>query len=443
MLPRNTLFKKEGESMSFLLGPMRKHIEGRKGLTDSKEVINVHTPDEIAIPLIAMGSVDLEVLVKEGDSVKIGTLLARRSDHFATNIYSSVSGTLKAFDKRFHSSGAKNVPHAVIENDHQYVAEVMPTLDYQSATKEEIVEFIKDRGIVGCGGAGFPTFAKYGSVQAADVLIINAVECEPYLTTDYRVVSDHLEDLVIGTLALSKAANAARTIVAIKVDKKELIGRMKEAFSSYQNVEVRGVPNVYPMGWERTLVYELIKKRYDRLPIEVGAVVNNSTTAIKVAQAMKTGMPIVEKIVTVSGEGIKNPANVSVRVGTPLSAVLEACGGVNQEDTFVIFGGPMMGKTVLKDNYVITTSSNSLTVLPFEESDPLNCFRCGRCNDHCPAGILPVEIQDAEKAKDLDRIVRLEAMSCIECGMCSYICPSKIDVTESVRRAKRALQLRK
>ena len=165
------------------------------------------------------------------------------------------------------------------------------------------------------------------------------------------------------------------------------------------------------MGWERTLVYELLKKRYDKLPIEVGAIVNNSTTAIALAQAMKTGTPIVEKIVTVSGEGIKNPQNVRVRVGTPISAVLEACGGANQEQTFVIFGGPMMGKTILKDNYVINSSSNSITVLPFEEVDPMNCFRCGRCNDHCPANILPVEIQDAEKAKDLDRLVKLEAMS--------------------------------
>lgn len=429
--------------MSFLLGAMRKHIAGQKHLSDSKEVLNVKTPDEVAIPVIAMGKVDLEILVKEGDAVKVGTLLAQRTDHFATPIYSSVSGSVKSFEKRFHSSGAKNVPHIVIENDHQYTSESMPALDYRTATKDEIVAFIKDRGIVGCGGAGFPTFAKYNSVQAADVLIINAVECEPYLTTDYRSLLEHLDDLVEGTLALTKAANATRTMVAIKEDKKELIGRLKEAFTSYQNVEVKAVPNVYPMGWERTLVYELLKKRYDKLPIEVGAIVNNSTTAIALAQAMKTGTPIVEKIVTVSGEGIKNPQNVRVRVGTPISAVLEACGGANQEQTFVIFGGPMMGKTILKDNYVINSSSNSITVLPFEEVDPMNCFRCGRCNDHCPANILPVEIQDAEKAKDLDRLVKLEAMSCIECGLCTYVCPSKIDVTENVRRAKRALSMRK
>lgn len=429
--------------MSFLLGAMRKHIDGKKHLTDSKEILDVKTPDEVAIPVIAMGKMDLEIHVKEGDYVKVGTLLAERSDHFATPIYSSVSGTVKGFEKRFHSSGAKNVTHVVIENNHQYESDTMPTLDYRNASKDEIVDFIKERGIVGCGGAGFPTFAKYNSVQAAEVLIINAVECEPYLTTDYSTLTDHLDELVEGTLALTKAANAQRTLVAIKEDKKELIGRLKEAFASYQNVEVKGVPNVYPMGWERTLVYELLKKRYDKLPIEVGAVVNNSTTAIALAQAMRTGTPIVEKIITVSGEGIKTPQNVRVRVGTSIGAILEACGGVNQEQTFVIFGGPKMGKTILKDNYVINSSSNSLTVLPFEEVDPMNCFRCGRCNDYCSANILPVEIQDAEKVKDLDRLVKLEAMSCIECGLCSYVCPSKIEVTENVRRAKRALSLRK
>lgn len=430
--------------MSFLLGPLRKHIDGRKQLTDHNEIIKVDTPDEVAIPVFAMGKTDLDVLVKEGDVVKVGTLIAQRTDHFATNIFSSVSGVVKGIDKRFHSSGAKNVPHIVISNDGQYeLASDLPTLDYQSASSEEIIDFLKDRGIVGCGGAGFPTFAKYNSGKSVGTLIINAVECEPYLTTDYRYVSDHIHHLVVGTLALTKAAQASKTIVAIKEDKKELIGRLKEAFSSYQNVEIKGVPNVYPMGWERTLVYEVLKKRYEQLPIEVGAIVNNSTTAIALAQAMESGLPIVDKLVTVSGEGITNPHNVLVRVGVPLSTIIEACGGAKQEQTFVIFGGPMMGKTVLKDNYVINNASNSLTILPFEETDPLNCFRCGRCNDHCPANILPVEIQDAEKAKDLDRMARLEAMSCIECGLCTYVCPSKIDVTENVRRAKRALQLRK
>lgn len=430
--------------MSFLLGRMRKHIEGQKGLTDSNEIIKVNSPDEVAIPIIVMGKTDLEPFISEGDKVKVGTKLAERTDHFGVPIYSSISGTVKGFDKRFHASGAKNVPHVIIENDHEYTQEEnMSTLDWQSATREEIIDFVREKGIVGCGGSGFPTWAKYNGVSTCDTLIINAVECEPYLTTDFRMAGDYVEDLVVGTLALKKAANATKAYVAIKEDKKELIGRLKEAFTAYQDVEIKPVPNVYPMGWERTLVYELLKKRYDNLPIEVGAIVNNSTTAIQVSVAMKTGMPIVEKVITVSGEGVKNPHNVKAPVGTPLVQLIEACGGTNQEDTIVAFGGPMMGSAVLKDNMTITTASNSITVLPHDEIEAINCIRCGRCNDHCPANILPVEIQDAEKAKDVDRMVRLEAMSCIECGLCTYVCPSKIDVTENMRRAKRAIQLRK
>jgi Na+-translocating ferredoxin:NAD+ oxidoreductase subunit C len=179
------------------------------------------------------------------------------------------------------------------------------------------------------------------------------------------------------------------------------------------------------------------------LPSEIGVIVNNATTAVAYAQALREGKPIGEKIITISGDGVKHPVNVRVPFGTKVSEIIEAIGGYATEDVHIIAGGPMMGKTITTDQFVITSYANAITVLKTQKIDPLPCLRCGRCNDTCPAGLLPVRINNAEAAKDLNLIEKLRADQCIECGLCSYVCPSKIDVTEGVRRAKRALQLRK
>lgn len=429
--------------MPFLLGPLRKHIPGLKELTDHNEILNIPSPKEVLVPLMAMNSQELEVYVNEGDTVLVNQKIAARNDHFVIPLFSPVSGVVKGFRDEFHSWGGRKVKHIVIENDEQY-NQVAPTpLDYTTATKDEIVEHIMNMGIIGCGGAGFPTYLKYKPMKETPYLIINAVECEPYLTQDYRNVLNYLDELVNGVHILQKAGNAQKTLVAIKEDKVSAIAQLKEAFASDKSVEVVGVPNVYPMGWERTLVYELIKKRYDRLPSEVGAVVNNATTAIMVSRAFTKGVPITEKLVTVSGDGVKEPHNCLVRLGTPIGQVVEACGGYKDENVHVIHGGPMMGKTMLSDQVVINPTSNSLTVLVERVIDPIGCLRCAACVDHCPSGLMPVKIQDAEKSKNLDLIAKLDANACIECGMCTYVCPSKIDVTENVRRAKNALRLRK
>lgn len=429
--------------MPFLLGPLRKHIPGLKELTDHNEILTIEAPKEVLIPLMAMNSQDLEVYVNEGDRVLMNQKVAARNDHFVIPLFSPVSGTVTGFRDEFHSWGGRKVKHIVIENDSQYES-VSPTpLDYTQASKDEIVEHIKEMGIVGCGGAGFPTYLKYQPMKETPYLIINAVECEPYLTQDYRNVVNYLDEMVNGIHILRKAGNVQKTFVAIKEDKTEQIARMKEAFSSYDDIEVKAVPNVYPMGWERTLVYEVLGKRYDRLPNEVGAVVNNSTTCIWVSRAFNQGVPITEKLVTVSGDGVKEPHNVLAKIGTPIGSIVDLCGGPTDENIHVIHGGPMMGKTMLSPNVVINNTSNSLTVLVERKIDPIGCLRCAQCVDHCPAGIMPVKIQDAEKAKNLDLIEKLDADACIECGMCTYICPSKIDVTENVRRAKTALRLRK
>lgn len=425
--------------MSLLLGPMSKHLPGHKELTSHKEIIKCKDVDKIYIPL-TMGTALLEKKVSEGDYVKVGTVVALRNDHFYVPVFSSVSGVVKGFEKRMTSS-TKMAEHIVIENDFKYVVEDLTTLS-EDASKEEVVNFIKEKGIVGCGGAGFPTYFKFVKTDGCQTLLINAVECEPYLTSDYLNMKENLEDMVLGIKTLFRISGASTCKLAIKKTKKEFIERIKELFKNETNIEVVGVSDVYPMGWERTLVYEVLKKRYDKLPIEAGCIVSNVTTAIKTAQAMRTGLPIVEKIVTVSGDGIKSPCNVLVRVGTPVSYLVELCQGYTTENIQLIAGGPMMGNAITNDNFVITASDNGLTVLKYQEVKSMACLRCGACVDHCPSAIMPVNINNAEKTKNVDRLLKLNVNACIECGMCTYVCPSKLDVTEGVRRAKRFLALK-
>ncbi len=428
--------------MSFLTGPGRQHLEGHKKLTAYTDIVSVKPKQEVYVPLDNGAGYTFEAAVKEGDKVELGQYLGKWGGRFEVPMFAPVSGTVGATKKMMHAA-LKPIEHLVIVDDKKYsTVQSFKPLDYTKASREDLVEFMKNAGIVGMGGAGFPTYVKYSKVDGIHTLLINAVECEPYITADDRLMHD-VKDLVkTGVLALLKVSSAAKAVVAVKKYKKELISDLKELFKG-TNVEVFGAPDVYPMGWERTLVYEYAKKRYNRLPSEIGIIVNNITTAITFANALVNGMGVTEKLVTFAGDGLKKNANVKVPYGTPVSDIVEALGGYSTESVLLIAGGPMMGRTMTTDAIVVHTYSNALTVLKHEPVEAMECLRCGRCNDSCPAGLLPVRINNAESAKDLDLIVKLAADQCIECGLCSYVCPSKIDVTEGVRRAKRALLLRK
>jgi len=428
--------------MPLWIGPMRKHINGQKELTHHNEIIRIDAGKYVYIPLMNGFSTNIEVLVSEGDHVKVGTLVAKRNDNLIVPMFSSVSGVVTGKQTMMHAI-LKPIEHLVIENDGKYEFEQsFAPIDYKKASREELVDFMMNAGIVGCGGAGFPSYIKYKNPTGIHTLIINAVECEPYITADFRHIELSMDDLILGTKAMLKMSNAKKALIAIKSNKKELIVKLKTALAGSPDVQVAEVPDVYPMGWERTLVFELTKKRYDRLPSEVGVVCNNATTAIAFAEALRLGKPLVEKIITISGDGIKNPANVSVPVGVKTSEIVEKLGGYTADEVLVIAGGPMMGKTIPNDSFVVTPYGNAVTILKTQKINDVACLRCGRCNDTCPAGLLPVRINNAEKANDIETLEKLRSDQCIECGLCSYVCPSKLDVTEGVRRAKRLMQLR-
>ena len=425
--------------MSFLTGPMHHHLDGHKDLTNHKEILRLEEPDVIWIPL-NNGAAPCTPLVNVGDEVKVGTKIAERNDHFYLPLFSPVSGTVTGIEKKMNSS-MKMVDHMRIENDHKKTVEKpFEPFDYEKATREELLDFVKNAGMLGLGGAGFPTYVKYLKPEGIKSFIINGVECEPYLTTDYRSMMDNLELLKTGTLAMFKLSKAERGCVAVKEDKVDLIAELKKTFEGTP-IEIRTVPDIYPAGWERTLVWLLEQKRYDRLPAEVGCIINNASTAIALADALLNGMPVTHKLVTVSGDGVADPHNVYVPVGTTAHDIVQACGGYTSEDCMIIAGGPMMGSAIPNDTFVVGPANNGLTVLKHEPLNVVKCLRCGKCTEMCPSGLEPVRINNAEKVKDIETLKKLDTLSCIECGLCSYICPSKIDVTEGIRRAKRYMAL--
>lgn len=420
--------------MSFLLGQMRLHLNGHKDLTDHLAILNVKAPDLIKIPLV-YGNKEYDALVKSGDRVLKGMKIALRNDHFYVPVYAPISGVVKGIEEV--TSQGKCI---IIENDHlEETIKAFNRIDYENATHEELVNFMKEAGIVGCGGAGFPTYIKYAKPQGIERLVINAVECEPYITADYKMISTQMDLFVIGVKTMLKMSTAKEALIGIKKTKKALIAQLIEAFKDEKNIKICKVPDVYPMGWERTLVYELIRKRYQKLPSEVGCIVSNATTAIAFADALVNQQPILQKTITISGDGVCHPQNVNCVIGTTFKDLIDACGGYAHEQITLVAGGPMMGSAQLSDENVVVTSSNAITVLKKEEKKELACLRCGRCSDYCPAGLQPVRINNAAAVNKIDAIASLRANECIECGLCTYVCPSKIEVTQGVREAKKLL----
>jgi electron transport complex protein RnfC len=260
------------------------------------------------------------------------------------------------------------------------------------------------------------------------------------------MILDHPADMVTGARILKKMANAPIVYVGIKESHPDLINAVDEEIKNQNassEIQVKPVPDVYPMGWEKVLVREILHKEYNGLPSEAGAIINNATTAICVARAFNEGAAIEQKYVTFSGEGLKHPCNVIAPVGTPVNEIIESIGGYTCESVRLIAGGPMMGKTMVKDEFVIDRAMNAITVLDNSEDDAIACLRCGRCSDHCPAGLQPVRIAAAVKENNVEEMEKRGALSCIECGLCTYVCPSHILVTENVRKAKRTLMMKK
>ncbi len=398
-------------------------------VVDEKQIANVY------LPIVGPNGADIELFVKEGDHVDVGTLIGRRKD-FYVPIFSPVSGTIKAKVNRYNPVVGRATPHYEIANDFLNTRATPLATVTMSSPREAIVAAIKEAGLVGLGGAGFPTYVKYENAKNIDTLIINGVECEPYLSTDFKVGEAYAIDVVKGAELFRLASGAARGLIAIKVKKPELKAALAAQIEAYPNLRLVEVPNVYPMGWERTLIKKLTGRSYDKLPSEAHVLVNNLTTAYAAARSLLYGEPLTHRIVTFSGAGLANEANVLVPIGTPVDFIVKYIGGYAQEEVTAFAGGPMSSKAVSDDTFVIQAPMGAYTVLPPAQSREIACLRCGSCTMACPAYLQPIEIKIALDGNNIDRLLKLDVMRCVECGLCSYVCPSGIEVTEAVRKAK-------
>lgn len=382
--------------------------------------------------------------VKVGDSVFVGTKIALPGGFVSSPVYSGVSGKVKKIEDTVQAGGAYS-PTVIIESDGLQTSDPNIAVP-QIGNREQFLEAVRESGIVGLGGAGFPTAVKLSVKEGVSIehIIINGAECEPYITSDTRTMLDRADEIGEGIELLRKYLGCDSFIIGIEKNKLKCVKKMKELASSHSGVKVSALPSLYPQGGEKVLIYNITGKvvAEGKLPIDVGVIVINCTTLAEIARYVKTGMPLTEKCITVDGSCVKDPKNVIAPIGTPASEVFEFCGGLKTEPGKVICGGPMMGIAVADIDSPVLKQTNALLALSEKESRPRemsNCIRCGRCTNTCPFGLAPVAIVTAYENNNMELLSSLKANLCMECGCCSYVCPASRPLVQQNKLAKAAL----
>ncbi|MBC8531560.1 electron transport complex subunit RsxC [Gehongia tenuis] len=432
---------------SFKGGVFPLHHEKHGKYTAELPIETVKAPPVVYIPLVQHIGAPAKALVKAGDHVRVGEKIGEAQGFVSANVHSSVSGKVKSVMLWDHPSGHK-AETVIIENDG--LDEVFPSLtphsDWESLSKEKLVEIVKEAGIVGMGGATFPTHVKLSPPpdKKVDVLLVNAAECEPYLTADDRAMIEYKDLIVEGVNITMKILGVDRAIVGIEDNKPEAIRIIDEAFSKIDGVEIAPLKVKYPQGGEKQLAYALTGRKVPAggLPADVGIVVQNVSTMYAIAQAVVEGKPLTHRVLSVSGDAVKKPSNLWVPIGTPFQHLLDLCGGLSQELYKVISGGPMMGQAQSTLQTPVTKGCSGL--LFFSESmrkldERVTCIHCGRCVAVCPMGLMPLYIASHSDIQDYEKAWTYGAANCIECGCCAYACPAKLNLVQSVKMAKAAL----
>ena len=413
------------------------HLEDHKMQASEADVLQIdeNKIPSIFIPLVSPNGTRIDLFVKEGDKVAVGTLIGRRKD-FYVPIFSSISGVVKGIVSKYNPLVGRASEHLEIANDFQKTrSNPLKTISFDSDSKD-IIAAIKEAGIVGLGGAGFPAYFKYENSSNIDTVIINGVECEPYLSTDYKLLQFHALDVIKGSELLRLAAQADKAIIVLKKNKTALVETLKKHLVDFPHVTYILVKDIYPMGWERLLIKRVLNRTYNALPKEAHVIVNNVATAMATGQALIQGEPLTHRTITVSGNAIKQAVNIQAPIGTPLSTIVEEVGGYTTDEVVSFAGGPMTSRALSDDSYVLQASMNGYTAIKPVSYRQVPCLRCGACTAACPAGIQPIEIKLALDSNNVDRLMKLNVDRCVECGICSYVCPSFIEVADTVIRAK-------
>jgi len=388
-----------------------------------------------------------ELLVKKGDTVKKGDLLAKAGGFVSVPLHAPTSGTIKAIDKCPGPTGM-SVPMIEITADGEDTwGDCLPPIaDWKNTAPADLKQRVWDAGIVGMGGAGFPSHVKLSPPEdkTIDTLILNGAECEPYLTADHRLMLEEAEKVVQGAAILARILGLDSAVIGVENNKPDAIAELKKVANEY-GVQVEALPVNYPQGAEKQLIYAITGREVPigKLPMDAGCVVQNVASAAAIAEAVIEGRPSIERITTITGKPVVNPGNWRLRIGTPISKALELAGGISAQPAKLLLGGPMMGIAQSSLGVTVMKNTSGILLVAHDEvsqytSEP--CIRCGRCVEVCPMNILPATISQAVESKRFDWAEELNVMACIECGSCSYVCPSRRPLNQHFKRAKIEIQ---
>ncbi len=425
------------------------HPYDGKDLSKDKPIVSVLPKGELVYPVSQHIGAPATPIVKKGDRVLAGQKIAEQNGFVSAPIYASVSGTVKSIEPRRVVTG-DSVMSIVVENDGQYEEVTMePPGDLESLSREQVIDCIKEAGIVGMGGAGFPTYVKLSPKEPEKIeyCIANCAECEPYLTSDYRRMLEEPEKLVGGMKIILQLFPNARGVLAVEDNKPDCIRLLQEMVRGEERISVKALQTKYPQGAERTLIYAVTGRRINSsmLPADVGCVVNNVDTVVAVYRAVTEGRPLMERIVTVTGDAIENPQNYRVRIGMNYRELIEEAGGFRGKPEKIVCGGPMMGFAMFDLDVPTTKTSTALLCLSKDEvsaMEPGPCINCGRCVEVCPGRVVPSRLADYAEHFDEEAFVKNDGMECCECGCCSYVCPAKRPLTQQIK-SMRKIQLAK
>ncbi len=425
------------------------HPEENK-ITADKATVVAALPKQAIFPLGQHIGAPAKPVVSRGDKVKVGTLIAEAGGFVSAPIHSSVSGTVVKVDSAIDATGYRHPAIYInVEGDEWEESidrsDKLETLaDHQELTPEEIVSRIKEAGVTGMGGAGFPTFIKLCPPPGAkaECVILNGVECEPYITSDYRLMMEHADEILVGLDLLMKAAKVERGYIGIEDNKPEAIALFEKKTASDPRVEIVALEKKYPQGGEKQLVDAVTGRQVPAppaIPVNVGAIVQNVGTAYAVYQAVMKRKPLFERYTTVTGKKLCNPGNFLVRMGTPMRDLIEACGGMPEGENKVLAGGPMMGKSVVSTDVTVCKGTNSITILTDADAHrkPIQpCIRCAKCVSACPMGLEPYLLATLSSFKEWERLEAEQVTSCISCGSCQFTCPSHRPILDNILQGK-------
>lgn len=415
------------------------HPDDGKRLSKDCAIRTVWPEGLLVYPLSQHIGAPASPVVKKGDRVKKGQMIAEPSGFFSVPIHASVSGTVKAIEKRFGPAGTQ-LESIVIENDGQYEeAHYGPETDPSALSKEEVLERISAAGVVGMGGAGFPTKIKLSPKEPEKIeyIIANCAECEPYITADYRRMLENTKELVEGMRIVLSLFPGAKGIFAVEDNKKDCISKLKEEIRGEEKMAVKPLLTKYPQGAERQLIYAVTKRAIHSamLPADAGCIVDNVETLIAIQGAVRYGRPVMERVMTVSGDNINQPSNFKVLLGTSHAQLAEEAGGFKKPPVKLISGGPMMGFAMVRLDVPVTKTSSCLLSFgkdEVKESKETPCINCGRCVEVCPSRIIPSRLADHAIRLNEEAFVGLHGLECVECGSCSYVCPAKRPLKQAI-----------